>query len=337
MMANLGDGDSPPETIERDDEEVKKQEEKSWVVNTVNTQFLGVLFEIVQSSLKGMIEDKLNPLIQKKLEGVNLKSEFDAYTLTDLMQEIHSEFLSTLLSPIDVTNDSDETDSDSEVEREEDTDEETKLIGLRTHIVDHILKSANSIPIKEHEKNIEEAVREKGLDSDYIEKMDVESKLENMLRELLDFLDTPYFNSLFSDLSQYNFEELSTRVLNCYKEEYGESAKPYVKIVTMFVRLRDHLGKTASILKEIEVPKEEEKGEDGDEETKVVEVTEEEAKAIENGPEMSEETKSGEEDSDPKLFENLQTHIRNLTKYIFYEGKEGGDDDLFGDENLDLG
>jgi len=47
MMANLGDGDSPPETIERDDEEVKKQEEKSWVVNTVNTQFLGVLFEIV--------------------------------------------------------------------------------------------------------------------------------------------------------------------------------------------------------------------------------------------------------------------------------------------------
>jgi len=42
--------------------------------------------------------------------------------------------------------------------------------------------------------------------------MDVENKLENMLRELLDFIDTPYFNSMFSDLCQYNFDELRTRI-----------------------------------------------------------------------------------------------------------------------------
>lgn len=337
MMQNLGEGESPPENIDRDDEEVKKQQEKQWVVNTVNTQFLGVLFEIVQSSLKSMIENKLNPLISEKLEGVTLKTEFSADTLEEMLGEIHSKFLEELLTPIDVTNDPEETDSDSEVEREEDTDEETNLIGLRTCIVDHILTHAAKVPIKEHEEKIEEAVRQKGLDSEYIQSMDVESKLENMLRELLDFIDTPYFNSMFSDLAQYNHDELSTRISNCFREEYGEDSKLYMKIITMFVRLRDHLGKNASILKDIEVPKEGE-GEEETEETKVVEITDAEATAIEAAPQtesqMQEETKDGEDE--PLLFDTLQTHIRNLTKYIFYEGKEGGDDDLFGDENLDL-
>ena len=112
-----------------------------------------------------------------------------------------------------------------------------------------------------------------------------------------------------------------------------------MKIVTLFVRLRDHLGKNASILKDIEVVKDGEEEKES-EEAKVVEVTESEAKAIEVGetgetgetgsePEMQEETKSGDEE--PLLFESLQEHIRNMTKYIFYEGKEGGEDDLFGD------
>jgi len=113
------------------------------VVNIVNTQFLGVLFDIVQSSLKSLVEERLNPLILEKLEGVTLKTKFTADSLEQLITEIHTSFIESLLTPVEIPVDPEQTDSDSEVEVDEETDEETNLIGVRTSIVEHLLHHAS--------------------------------------------------------------------------------------------------------------------------------------------------------------------------------------------------
>lgn len=108
---------------------------------------------------------------------IGIKQVFSCEEITSQLEIVNERILCELYEGVEP----EKSGSSSSDDEEEDNGSELDLNKFRPYLIHMLIQNANGIPIGEHERKLEATVQERGMDSDFTEKVDLEGQLDTLV------------------------------------------------------------------------------------------------------------------------------------------------------------